>query len=74
MALMDPQNNNLGSLLRRARTRRYLLLTLRGLAVVLGAGAAISCAGWAAHRYRHNESALLWLRLAALVTFLSLRT
>ena len=41
--------------------------TLRGLAVVLGAGAAILLlTGWAAHRYRHNESALLWLRLAAL--------
>src|SRR5687767_9007216 len=71
MALLDPENNNLRNLLRRARTRRNLLLTMRGLAVVLGAGAAILLlTGWAAHRYRHNESALLWLRLAALVTFL----
>src|SRR5687767_72440 len=72
MALIDSENNNLRSLLLRARTRHFLLLTLRGLAVVLGAGAAILLlTGWAAHRYRHDESALLWLRLAALITFLS---
>jgi hypothetical protein len=53
-------------------TRRHLLLTLRGVAICLSAGAAILLlTGWAAHRYRHNDSALLWLRLGALVTFLS---
>ncbi|HYJ88289.1 MAG TPA: DUF4175 family protein [Pyrinomonadaceae bacterium] len=71
MALIDSQNNSLRNLLRRARTRRYLLMTLRGVAVVLSTGAAILLlTGWAAHRYRHHESALLWLRLGAIFTFL----
>src|SRR6185295_15271251 len=72
MALLSSQNHNLRSLLQRARQRRSLLLSLRGVAVVLSAGAAILLlSGWAAHRYRHHESALLWLRLSAIITFLS---
>ena len=72
MALIDSESNNLRNLLRRARTRRHLLLILRGVAICLSAGAAILLlTGWAAHRYRHNESALLSLRLGALVTFLA---
>jgi hypothetical protein len=72
MALIGSENNNLHNLLRRARTRRHLLLTLRGVAICLGAGAAILLlTGWAAHRYSHNETVLLWLRLGALVAFLS---
>src|SRR5436189_1505229 len=64
--------NNLGNLLRRLRTRRQLLLLLRGVAIVLGAGAAVLLlSGWAAHRYRHNDNALLALRLGALVTLLA---
>src|SRR5215831_5488043 len=64
--------NNVRNLLRRLRARRQLLLTLRGVAIVLSAGAAILLlTGWAAHRYRHNENALLVLRLGALITFLA---
>src|SRR5262245_49400457 len=67
-----PDRNNLSDLLRRLRSRRQLLLILRGVAVVLSSGAAILLlTGWTAHRYRYNESALLWLRLGALITFLA---
>src|SRR5262249_28957724 len=59
-------------LLRRLRARRQLLLTLRGVAIVLSAGAAILLlTGWAAHRYRHSDTALVFLRLGALITFLA---
>jgi hypothetical protein len=71
MALLNSENN-LRDLLQRARARRHLLLALRGVAIVVGAGAAILLlTGWAAHRYRHNDSALLALRLSALAIFLS---
>jgi hypothetical protein len=67
-----PDRNNLRNLLRRLRARRQLLLILRGAAIVLSAGAAILLlTGWAAHRYRHNDFALLWLRLGAGITFLA---
>ena len=63
------ESNKLQDLLRRARTRRHLLLALRGVAVCLCVIAGILLlTGWAAHRYRHNEGALLLLRLGALVT------
>src|SRR5262245_3436471 len=70
--MIYPDRNNLSNLLRRLRSRRQLLLILRGVAVVLSSGAAILLlTGWTAHRYRYNESALLWLRLGALITFLA---
>ena len=70
--LIYTDRNNLRDLLRRLRTRRHLLLTLRGVAIALSAGAAILLlTGWAAHRYRYNETALLALRLGALITFLA---
>src|SRR5215471_1232011 len=70
--MIYPDRNNLRNLLRRLRARRQLLLILRGVAIVLSAGAAVLLlTGWAAHRYRHNDNALLWLRLSALVTFLA---
>jgi len=69
--MIYPDRNNLRNLLRRLRTRRQLLLILRGVAIVLSAGAAILLlSGWAAHRYRHNDHALLSLRLGALVTLI----
>jgi hypothetical protein len=69
---MNPETNILRDLLSRARTRRHLLLTLRGVAVCLCAAAGILLmTGWVAHRYRHNENALLALRLGALVTFIA---
>jgi hypothetical protein len=68
---MNFEKNNLSDLLRRTRTRRHLLLALRGVAICLCVVAGmLLLTGWAAHRYRHNGGALLWLRLGALVTFL----
>src|SRR5436190_3427644 len=69
--MIYPDRNNLRNLLRRLRARRQLLLILRGVAIVLSAGAAILLlTGWAAHRYRHNDNALLFLRFGALITFM----
>src|SRR5437868_1232541 len=71
--MIYPDRNNLRNLLRRLRTRRQLLLILRGVAIVLSAGAGILLlTGWAAHRYRHNDNALLSLRLGALVTLIGI--
>lgn len=62
----------LTDLLRRARTRRRLLLALRGLAISVGMLAAVLLlSGWAAHRYRHNAAALFVLRAGALLAFLA---
>src|ERR1044071_8312552 len=70
--MIYPDRNNLSNLLTRLRARRQSLLALRGVAIVLSAGAAILLlTGWAAHRYRYNETALLALRLGALTTFLA---
>src|SRR5438552_4043463 len=70
--MIYPDRNNLGNLLSRLRARRRLLVVLRGLAIVLAAGAAILLlTGWAAHRYRHNDNAILLLRVGALITFLT---
>src|SRR5262245_19409634 len=69
--MIYPDRNNLSNLLTRLRARRQLLLALRGVAIVLSAGAAILLlTGWTAHRYRHKDTALLFLRLGALVAFL----
>jgi hypothetical protein len=69
--MIYPDRNNLRNLLRRLRARRQMLLILRGVAIVLSTGAAILLlTGWAAHRYRHNDNALLLLRSGALITFL----
>src|SRR3954463_8604156 len=70
--MIYPDRNNLHNLLNSLRARRRLLIALRGVAIVLSAGAAILLlTGWAAHRYRHNDNALLSLRLGALITFLA---
>ena len=70
--LIYTDRNNLRDLLRRLRTRRHLLLTLRGVAIALSAGAAILLlTGWAAHRYRYSFSALLTLRIGALLMVLT---
>src|SRR5215813_5197367 len=69
--MIYPDRDNLRNLLRRLRSRRQLLIILRGVAILLSAGAAVLLlSGWAAHRYRHNETALLSLRLAALIALL----
>ena len=62
----------LQDLLRKARSRRQLLLTLRGVAICVGTVAVVLLlTGWAAHRYRYNTSALLVLRIGALLTCLA---
>ncbi|HEX6284723.1 MAG TPA: hypothetical protein VFZ71_07600, partial [Pyrinomonadaceae bacterium] len=62
----------LQDLLRKARSRRQLLLSLRGVAIVVGTVAVVLLlTGWAAHRYRYNTSALLVLRIGALLTCLA---
>ncbi|HSD47099.1 MAG TPA: DUF4175 family protein [Pyrinomonadaceae bacterium] len=62
----------LKELLRKARARRQLLLSLRGAAISLGVVAAVLLlTGWAAHRYRYNGSALLVLRIGAVLMVLA---
>src|SRR3712207_6586508 len=69
---MNYAGTQLRGLLRAPRRRRRALLALRGAALCLGVGAgSLLLLGWAAHRYRHNEAALLGLRLGALAVFLT---
>src|SRR5919205_4135532 len=69
---MSPETNLLQDLLRRARSRRQLLLTLRGVAISVGVVAGLLLLiGWAAHRYRYNGAALLTLRIGALLMILA---
>src|SRR5678816_4568632 len=69
---MSPETNLLQDLLRRARARRQLLLSLRGVAITVGVVAALLLlTGWAAHRYRYNGGALLTLRIGALLMILA---
>jgi len=69
---MNPETNVLQDLLRRARSRRQLLLSLRGVAISLGVVAVLLLlTGWVAHRYRYNGGALLTLRIGALLMVLA---
>ena len=69
---MKYEGEQLRGLIRDARRRRRLVLALRGAAVCLcGAAATLLLTGWAAHRYRHAEAALLALRLGALFAFVA---
>lgn len=69
---MSPETNLLQDLLRKARSRRQLLLSLRGVAISVGVVAVILLlTGWAAHRYRYNGAALIVLRIGALLTCLA---
>ena len=69
---MNPETNLLENLLRKARSRRQLLLTLRGVAISVGVVAVVVLlTGWTAHRYRYNGSALLVLRIGALLMCLA---
>ena len=69
---MNPETNVLQDLLRRARSRRQLLLSLRGVAISLGVVAVLLLlTGWVAHRFRYNGGALLTLRIGALLMVLA---
>jgi len=69
---MSSETNLLNNLLRRARARRQLLLSLRGVAITVGVVAAlVLLTGWAAHRYRYNGGALITLRIGALLMVLA---
>src|SRR5258705_1227029 len=69
---MNSETNMLRDLLRKARSRRQLLLSLRGLAICFCVVAGVLLLiGWTAHRYRYNNSALLVLRAGALLTCLA---
>src|SRR5438067_324097 len=62
----------LQDLLRRVRSRRQLLLALRGVAISLSVVAIVLLlTGWVAHRYRYNGSALIMLRAGALLMVLA---
>lgn len=69
---MSPETNLLKDLLRRARSRRQLLLSLRGVAIAVAVVAVLLLlTGWVAHRYRYNGGALLTLRISALLMVLA---
>src|SRR5689334_23613876 len=69
---MNPETNLLENLLRKARSRRQLLLTLRGAAISVGVVAVVLVlTGWTAHRYRYSSNALLVLRTGALLMCLA---
>ncbi|HEY6805683.1 MAG TPA: DUF4175 family protein [Pyrinomonadaceae bacterium] len=69
---MGPETTILNDLLNRARRRRQLLLTLRGVAILLCVVAVVLLlTGWAAHRFRTNNAAIIVLRIGALLTCLA---
>jgi hypothetical protein len=69
---MNYEAGQLRKLLLSARRRRRALVLLRGAAVCLGVLACVLLlTGWAAHRYRGGEGALLALRACALVAFVA---
>jgi hypothetical protein len=69
---MNPETNLLQDLLRRVRTRRQLLLSLRGVAISVGVVAAVLLlTGLVAHRYRYNGNALIVLRVGAVLMCLA---
>ena len=69
---MGPETSVLQNLLRQVRRRRQLLITLRGVAITLCVIAVVLLlTGWAAHRFRTNNSALIVLRIGALLTCLA---
>ncbi len=69
---MSPETTVLKDLLRRARRRRQLMLCFRGVAICLCVVAGVLLlTGWAAHRYRTNNVAIMVLRIGALLTCLA---
>ena len=69
---MHYNNHTISDFIRRVRARRRLLIGLRGAAISLAVIASVVLlTGWSAHRYRHNEAALIVLRLGAILTVLA---
>ena len=69
---MHYNNQTVFDLLNKLRTRRRLLICLRGVAICLSVIAIVLLlTGWSAHRYRYNDGALLALRIGALLTVLA---
>src|ERR1700752_294092 len=69
---MNPETRTLKDLLRKTRSRRQLLLTLRGVAIsVCVVAGVLLLTGWVAHKYRYNGAALIVLRIGALLTCLA---
>ncbi|HEU4767335.1 MAG TPA: DUF4175 family protein, partial [Pyrinomonadaceae bacterium] len=69
---MSSETNLLQDLLRKARSRRQLLLSLRGVAISVGVVAVVLLlTGWAAHRFRYSGAALIVLRVGALLACLA---
>ena len=69
---MHYNNQTVFDLLKKLRTRRRLLICLRGVAICLAVIALVLVlTGWSAHRYRYNDSALIALRIGALLTVLA---
>jgi hypothetical protein len=69
---MSNETTILNDLLNRARRRRQLLIILRGVAIFLCVVAVVLLVtGWAAHRFRTNNGALIVLRIGALLTVLA---
>ena len=65
-------NQTVLDLLRKVRTRRRLLLSLRGVAICVSVIAVVLLlTGWSAHKYRYNDAALIVLRIGALLTVLA---
>jgi len=69
---MHYNNQTVFDLLKKLRTRRRLLICLRGVAICLAVIAVVLLlTGWSAHRYRYNDGALIALRIGALLTVLA---
>src|SRR5881409_1136905 len=69
---MHPETSVLQNLLRQARRRRQLLLSLRGIAITICVVAGVLLlTGWAAHRFRTNNNVILVLRISALLICLT---
>src|SRR4029453_3655184 len=69
---MHYNNHTISDVIGRVRTRRRLLLCLRGVAISLAViTIVVLLTGWSAHRYRHNEAALIVLRVGAILTVLA---
>lgn len=69
---MNPESGSLTDLLRRARSRRQLLLVMRGAAIsIFVLAVVLIVTGWSAHKYRHYSGPLMALRIGAILAVLA---